>query len=145
MAHTGPERRSVCQIQCEKVTETSLMVARIKTDLYNGDDDPEKGLVPEMRAWLSEERAARSRRWKRSDKIALLAVLSVILLPPSGVLTAKAVNFFGDLYQITQEWHQLHKSEIPKKSSSSNAEPSVSSSQKPTDAEIPPLVQTQTR
>ena len=58
------------------------------------------------------------RKWKRSDKIALAAVLAVVILPPVGWTTAQAVNFFGDLYRITQEWHEVHKSELtPKKKS----------------------------
>ena len=119
MAHIPERRAQTCEIPCEKVTELSEMmielkgtVGRIKKDLYNGDDNPDAGLVPEIRSWLIEERAARSRRWKRSDKIAAIAIFVVVMLPPVTWSTAKTVKFLNTLSQIAQEWEQLHHSQI---------------------------------
>ena len=109
-------------------------VNRMKTDLYNGDDDPGKGLVPEIRAWLVEERAERQRRWKRSDKIAVAGILVILLAWPS----AKVYAFLSTVYEITQEWHQVHKTEIPAKSFFNPPAPALQSKQQPPqDAGLP--------
>ena len=84
------------------------LVSRMKKDLYNGDDDPERGFIPEIRAFLVEERAERRRRWKRSDKIAALGILLVLLAWPS----KKMLDFFSDVESIVQEWHEVHKGEV---------------------------------
>ena len=91
--------------------ETVLEVRRMKTDLYNGDNDPESGLVPEVRLWLSEERRERQKRWKRSDKLALAGIMVVVLAWP----TQQAVSFFSTLFAIAQEWREVHKGDIPTK------------------------------
>jgi hypothetical protein len=78
------------------------------------------------------EETAEKKRWKRSDKIAAVAVLAVILLPPVGWSTAQAVKFFSDLYQITQEYHRIHINEIhPQKGFWNQPQRSVSSLQSP--------------
>ena len=93
----------------EKVVAMDGTVRRIKSDLYNGDDDPASGLVPEIRAWMHEER---SRRWKRSDKIAAVGILILLLAWPA----SQCWEFIHTVYQITQEWHEVHKAEIHEKS-----------------------------
>ena len=105
VAHTGVERREhpdTCAREKE-LSELISVVGRIKADLYNGDDDPEKGLVPEIRAWLVEERADRRRRWKRSDKISAIAICTVLLSWPS----AQVITFVRNVSAIVQEWHDI--------------------------------------
>ena len=117
-----------------KMVSVQQTVGRIKTDLYNGDDDPEKGLVPEIRAWLVEERADRRRRWKRSDKIAMLSILLILLAWPS----AQVWQFIHTVYEITQEWHQVHKGEISHHSFFTDpSQPVLESNRKPQDAQLP--------
>lgn len=95
-----------------RVSKMESLVGRMKKDLYNGDDNPDAGLVPELRAWLIRERAERDRRWKRSDKIAAIAIIVVAMLPPVTWSTAKTIKFLSTLSQIAQEWEQIHHSQI---------------------------------
>ncbi len=85
-------------------------VRRIMTDLYNGDDNPESGLVPELRTYLALDRKDKDARWKREHKLAAIAIIMTLMAWPS----LQAITFFRDLYQITQEWHQIHKSQLQK-------------------------------
>jgi hypothetical protein len=62
----------------------------------------------------AEEEAAK-KKWKRSDKIAVVAILVVLLMPPIGWFTIRLGEFVSDVYQITKEWHELHKSQLPPK------------------------------
>ena len=61
---------------------------------------------------VSEEKESRKER--RRNRIAIAAILAVLVLPPASWVTAKAVQFFNTLYEITQEWHEIHKTEIQK-------------------------------
>ena len=111
-----------------KVVAMDGTVQRIKSDLYNGDDDPASGLVPEIRAWMHEDR---SRRWKRSDKIAMVGILSVLLAWPA----ARCWDFIHTVYQITLDWQTIHKTEIQQKKSFSPEAPVLSySHEQPQDA-----------
>jgi hypothetical protein len=123
----------------QKVTEMEVVMKRIKTDLYNGEDG-ESGLVPELRAWMAEDRLEKRKRWTRSQKLAAVSIVTVCILPPCGVVAAKAINFFGDLYQITEEWHKDHQSKGPSRSFLSSPNP-VQAKQSQT-GEMPPTYQT---
>jgi hypothetical protein len=110
-----------------RMSTVEIVIGRIKSDLYNGDDNPTSGLVPEIRGYLAEERAEKAKRWKRSDKIAVLSIMLVVLAWPSKQVYA----FLRDLYQIAQEYHAIHKSEIPHKSSSEPPAQELQSHQEP--------------
>ena len=85
----------------------------------------------------SEMRAAK-KQWKRSDKIAVAAIVAVCLLAPMGYVADKTVVFFSDLYQITQEWHAVHHGEIQQKKSFFVPDPVITYMQKPSqDAQVP--------
>ena len=102
--------------ELEQIVRTeSATVAQIRSDLYNGDD-PTHGLVHQLREFLAEARLTLASRWKRSDKIAAAGVAAVVLIAVLAWPCAKVYSFFSDLYQITQEWHQLHQSELDHKS-----------------------------
>ena len=66
------------------------------------------GLTEILTSYITEVRESNTRRWKRSDKIAILGILIILLAWPS----AQAWSFIVDVYHVTQEWHQLHKSDI---------------------------------
>lgn len=119
------------------------IVSRMKSDLYNGDDDPEKGLVPEIRAWLVEERYVRRKKTERAklfrDLFLYCGVPVLCVLLATGIPgCVKLAAFFNQLSNIAQEWDQIHHSEIPPhKSFWQHPETGISSNQKPQSATLP--------
>ena len=101
------------------------LVSRIKTDLYNGDDDPKAGLVAEIRAYMVEERAERKKRWTRSQLLAAGSILVLLAAAPS----AKIYSFISDVDSIVQEWHEVHKTQLEKKSFFDYKAPALTSNQ----------------
>ena len=87
--------------------------------------------------FLIDQEAQAKKQWKRSDKLAAMAILAVLILPPAGWVANRTVIFFSDLYQITQEWHTIHHSEIQEKKSDVLPDPVLSYSQKSQDARLP--------
>ena len=75
---------------------------------------------------IEEDRARRSkqRRWLSGIAVALLAT-------PATWFGGRSVQFFHDLYQITQEWHEVHKSELKQKSFFSTPESVYADTQQP--------------
>jgi len=93
-------------------------IEQLKQGVSNFRNFQERGnkFFDRFEAIADEDEKVAKKQWKRSDKIAVMAILTVVFLPPIGYLSDKVVIFFGDLYQITQEWHQVHKSELHQKS-----------------------------
>ena len=58
---------------------------------------------------LAEERRARL-----TVRIAIWAMLSTIPIGTLGFVGVKAWALFVDLLHISQEWHEIHKSELPR-------------------------------
>ena len=120
------ERRAVCQVPCDKLQQLSETVAEMTPQLeialegvgnYRKHAERANRFFDRFEAKADAEERAEAKRWKRSDKIAVAAILAVVLLPPVGWSTAQAVQFFHDLYEISLEWHAVHKGEIPSKKS----------------------------
>ena len=67
---------------------------------------------------------------KRNKRRLILAGIAATLLAvPIGWCGLQTEKFFSDLYQITQEWDQIHKGEVHQKSFFSHPDPAVSSTQ----------------
>ena len=64
------------------------------------------------------------KRMKTQWKVGV--VILGLLATPATWLGSRSVKFFEDLYQITEEWHQIHHSEIQPKKSSLWPEPVLS-------------------
>ena len=58
--------------------------------------------------------AERDKRAKR--RTAWVSIVAIFLVVPATWGGSHIVSFFSDLYRITEEWHQIHKSEIHQKS-----------------------------
>lgn len=91
---------------------------RMYKEMFNGDDG-EHGFFAEVRKALSDLTArARAedervkKRWKRSDKLALLAIVATVLIAIGTLVVPTTVVFFKDLYGMAQEYEKLHRSEI---------------------------------
>lgn len=108
------------QQPCSEVVTLRANMATVLHDLY-GNAKP--GFIQEARDFFEESRAERSiryakeeaeakKRWKRSDKIAVAAILAVVLLPPAAWVVPHTISFFKDLYGMAQEYEKLHKSEL---------------------------------
>jgi hypothetical protein len=69
------------------------------------------------------EAEVHSRRWKRPDKIAVAAILAVMILPPAAYVLPPTIIFFRDLYGIAQEYEKVHKTEIQQKGVSESSKP----------------------
>ena len=78
----------------------------------------------------ADERAKDHEKSRKMQWKVAIVVLG-LLATPATWLGGRSVKFFEDLYQITEEWHQIHHSEIQQKKSSLWPEPVVSLSQKP--------------
>ena len=81
-----------------------------------------------------------AKRAKRRLQIA--AILAVLVIPPATWVSAQTVKFCQDLYQITQEWHDVHKTALDKKSFFDPPQPAYTDSKKPQDAGLPSSYQT---
>jgi hypothetical protein len=111
-----------------RMTTAEGTLERVKTFLFNGDDDPEKGVGPRLVKFLTVQEDIEKRRWTRSQKIAVLAILSTVLLPPSAIVVPRIIDFCVTLDSIIQEWHEIHKTEIPQKKSLWEGAPVLQSS-----------------
>ena len=135
MADEVEQRLGKVEVQLATMAPT---VEALREEIWNHEG--RKGIKTLLLERWAVEDDIRSRRWKRSDKIAAVAVLSTIMLPPLGYLTYRATSFFGELYQITQDWEKLHKSELEplKKKSAENNNPVYTFNRPiPQDATIP--------
>ena len=82
--------------------------------------------------------ASEKRQWKRSDKIAVVAIMVVCCLPPVGYIADKTIIFLSDVYKITQEWDAVHKTELQqRKSFFSGPDKVYANVQKTQDAAVP--------
>jgi hypothetical protein len=118
------------------VIELKGIVGRIKKDLYNGDDNPDNGLVSRLVKYLTIEEDRRKRRMSTSNKIALLAICATLCLPPVGFAAERAIEWINDVSAIVHEWHQInHSQQSPKKTLFDPPAPVLSSNRKPQTAD----------
>ena len=139
--HDLPDR--VAELE-RTMTTMQPTLNRLDNEFFNHNGD--KGLktlfLEDMAAREAirkdrETREARSDK-QRSNRVAIAAILAVLVSPPAAWCTAQTVHFFHELYQITLEWEQVHHADVPKKSFFDRAAPQYSSNhQQPQDAGIP--------
>lgn len=81
-----------------------------------------------MDAEEEAQKRADKKKWSRSNKIAFLAIVIVVLMPPATWFTVQAKGMIEDLIQITN-WFEAHKAQFQKNSSLSDPNPGVNSNQ----------------
>lgn len=129
-AFLSPDGTTGCQALAMAKTVEELNFAINGSPAYPGKER-QIGLVETMTTFIADERG---RRWKRSDKIAAAGILLLVLAWPS----AEVWTFVVDVYHVTQEWHQLHKTELEKipKISADTGEVTTAHQTKPQDSTI---------
>ena len=81
-----------------------------------------------MDAEEKAQKLADKRRWTRSNKIAFLAILAVVLMPPTTWFVVQAKVMIEDLMQFT-DWYEKHKANFQKNSSLTDPNLGVKSQQ----------------
>ncbi len=68
-------------------------------------------------ALMDAQEISEKKKWKRSDKIAAISILLIVLAPLVGLIANRAISFYEEMKQFHDEFKQIHKSDlIPKKS-----------------------------
>jgi hypothetical protein len=106
-AFTNPEGGTGC-LAAEMTKDVRELKGAVNGVPASPGVERQPGMMEILIGFITEYRAERARQWKRSDKLALIGILLVLLAWPS----AKVWVFVVDVYHVTQEWHALHKSEI---------------------------------
>ena len=103
-----PETQHPGQTGC-RIAPLEKKVANLDEALNGPEGHPEQGFLFRANSFFDMQE---KRHWKRSDKIATVAVLAVCILPPAAWVIPHPVEFFKDLYGMAQEYEKLHKSEL---------------------------------
>ena len=99
-----------------KVAEIAAEVSDLKLALNGPPGKPEEGFIHQGLNFFDGVKKDAQRRkdaWK--NKLAVAAILAVLVVPPASYYGVMVTSFVSDLYQIVQDWHQIHKTEIDQK------------------------------